>query len=494
MDYNLTSEALQFYVKHLRTRFFHRWAQYVRNKRQYAIQLKLQTDKALLFFVRWRLSSCLRRWIAFVYEVLPQMALSAEEYYIAMLSRIAFKCWKRRYVYDMSMYIRACEYYRQTQMPMLLNILSLWRTAANTQQTLKIYAYADSYWTGRKVAIAFTAWYTKSEFILSLQPQLHHLTTRISHALVADAFWSLKEAYQKAHQRRKDVQEAMEYYSAQRTAQLVRYIIEQGIGFVRAEDARRAAAVAKKAEEAYLHDIFKDRRSRLDSSHMSSISTVCTEFKEIDQHTSETADLHLPNPIHATAHIRKVDSNPRVLSTSVAVEDKKGSTIQSAQGTTPGSNSNLKSRPRSVHTLAAPRAQPRTLQKAQSGGIKTLSQAPPRELDMPKDISVHSYTEETSQQAPLTSEDERLLSQYMDSYDTVLKDLGHINGQMKLTEAAIDSKTAELATTPYPQTMQLEIISLKMQREELAAQLEHKNAQAETLRVILSDYKSRLIS
>ena len=474
MDYNLTSEALHFYVKHLRARFFHRWVQYVKDKKQSTAQLKLQTDKALLFFVRWRLSSCIKQWVTFVYETLPQVISFAEQFYITMLNRIAFLAWKRRYIYVVSTEIRANEYYRGTQLPVLSNLLSLWRTAANAQQTVKIYAYADNYWGIRRIALTFTAWYTKYRFILSLQPQLYRLMGRISGALMADAFWSLKEAYQKANQRRKDVQEAMGYYATQKTTLLMRYVIEQGIGFVRAEDARRAAAAAKKAEEAYLQGILSDRKSLLNSFPVP--NGPITGSKELDQRASELPDLNLPNPIRATAHYRRSNGNSRILCSN--------DTAQLPQ--------EAKSRARSGPVPVAPRAQPRTIQKDQRRGANALGQ-PPCELDIPKDISVHSCTEELSQQIPLSTEDERLLTQYMDSYDAVLKELGHINSQMKLTEAAIDSKTAELPTTPYPQTMQLEIISLKMQREELAAQLEHKNTQAETLRVILADYKSKLV-
>lgn len=494
MDYNLTSEALQFYVKHLRTRFFYKWVQYTKEKKQLAAQLKIQTDKALLFFVRWRLGSCIRHWITFVYETLPQMVLYAEEYHTAMLNRIAFNCWKHRYVHNISMCIRACEHYRQTKMPIMLNLLSLWRTAANAQQIVKIYTYADNYWITRMVTIAFTAWHMKFSFILSLQPMLHHLTNRILHVLKADAFWSLKEAYQKAHQRRKDVQEAMEYYSAQKTTWLLRYIIEQGIGFVRAEDARRAAIVAKKAEEAYLHDIFKDRKSLLDSFHVSSVPYVEPGSSKIDHHTTEPADLTLPKPIHAITRLKKADNKPRVMSTNSTTGVRQKTTEQLVQDTAPQSNTNTKSRSKTSHALIAQRAQPRTLQKAQHGRTSALSNLQYPDLDIPKDMSIYSCTEEISQQAQLSGDEERLLTQYIDSYDIVLKELRDINSQIKLTETAINSKTAELTTTPYPQTMQLEIISLKMQMEELSAQLEHKNAQAETLRVILSDYKSKLIS
>ncbi|EFO61356.1 Hypothetical protein GLP15_1291 [Giardia lamblia P15] len=485
MSYNLTSEALHFYVKHLRTRFFYKWVRYVKEKKQSAVQLKLQTDKALLFFVHWRLRSCIRQWITFVYETVPQMTLSAEDFYIVMLNRIAFGSWKHRYVYVVSMEIRADGYYRQSQMPVLANLFSLWRTTANAHQTIKIYAYADDYWTARRLRLAFTAWRMKSQIILTLQPRLRHLMAKISRTLMEDAFWSLKEAYQKATQRRKDVQEALEYYSAQKATLLMRYIIEQGIGFVRAEDTRRAAAVAKKAEETYLQNIFKDRRNLLNS-FLTSVASA-TDLKESDQHITEAIDLNLPNPICATVHDRKSDSNSRVLSANTNLECKKGTGVQSLQESKPRSGSRYGTIP------VPPRTQPRTLQKVQPHGAKTSSQ-PLNKLDIPKDISVYSCTEEPSPQASLTVEDERLLTQYMDSYDVVLKELGHINNQMKMTEAAIDRKTAELATTPYPQTMQLEILSLKMQREELVAQLEHKNAQSETLRVILAEYKSKLIS
>lgn len=490
MSYNLTSEALHFYVKHLRARFFHRWVRYVKEKNQSAIQLKLQTDKALLFFVRWRLTSCIHQWVTFVYETVPQMTLFAEEFYAVMLTRIAFGSWKRRYVCVVSMEIRADEHYRQNQIPMLGNLLSLWRTAANAQQTIKIYAYADDYWTARELRLAFTAWHMKSQAILALQPRLHHLTAKTFRTLMKDAFWSLREAHQKATQRRRDVQEALEYYSTQKATLLMRYIIEQGIGFVRAEDTRRASAVAKKAEEAYLQGVLKDRRTLLNSALAP--ATPAIDSKEPDRHTLEPIDLVLPNPIRANPicaaiHDRRNDPNSHTLSTNTGPERKKGTGVQSLQESKPRSSSRFGAGP------VPPRAQPRTLQKAQPHGTKTSSQ-PLGKLDIPKDISVYSCTEEPSQQASLTVEDERLLTQYMDSYDAVLKELGHINSQMKLIEAAIDRKAAELATTPYPQTMQLEIISLKMQREELVAQLEHKNAQAETLRAILADYKSRLIS
>ncbi|TNJ28906.1 hypothetical protein GMRT_15325 [Giardia muris] len=424
-----SENALRFYVRNLRRRYFSKWEQYITMKRAGEEALRLAHQRATLFYVQRCLRKALRAWEVYVYEVVPGLERDGLEHMQRAYLQTAFRHLRNTYLRREELWQRAEEWYKLSREPLLLNILIVWRAAAADQRARLLAESSAAFSYRHLLLLCFRHWHARSIQLQRAIFDSQYLTERIETSLLQRALSATFDAFVSRRAQRQAVEAAMQSYAKRRKAHLLEYVLKQMLDTINRADTGRADEVARKARAEYL--------KTLETSRMSRLRPTLPEVP----------------PIQTTSVVEPVQ---------VLKQDarREGPPIPQKRA----------------------RPAPRGLQKPV---------VPPEDISI-RSQSV-SISEPTVDPSPLTEHEVALLDECMDEYVAVSRQIDELKGEIRALQTKHAEVMVLMETTQYPHAVSLELHTIEYALKDKEALLQERKEREMGLAKILEKYKKDLL-